>query len=157
MKKTLALVLVLTLAMCLAACGAGAEKTAVRVGSLKGPTTMGLVQLMHAEETVNDYTFTMEATPDALTPALVRGDLDIALIPANLASVLYNKTEGGLQVCAINTLGVLYVIENGDTVHSVADLAGKKIYSTGQGATPEYGLRYILAGNGLDPDKDVES
>ena len=98
----------------------------------------------------------MEATPDALTPALVRGDLDIALIPANLASVLYNKTEGGLQVCAINTLGVLYVIENGDTVHSVADLAGKKIYSTGQGATPEYGLRYILAGNGLDPDKDVE-
>ena len=156
MKKTIALVLALMLALCLAACGAGAEKTAVRVGSLKGPTTMGLVQLMHAEETANDYTFTMEATPDALTPALVRGDLDIALIPANLASVLYNKTEGGLQVCAINTLGVLYVIENGDTVHSVADLAGKKIYSTGQGATPEYGLRYILAGNGLDPDKDVE-
>ncbi|MBQ4088667.1 MAG: ABC transporter substrate-binding protein [Clostridia bacterium] len=155
MKKIISLILVMLLAMGLMACTAGAEKTPVRVASLKGPTSMGLVQLMHAEETANDYTFTVEATADAITPLLIRGELDIALVPANLASVLYNKTEGGVQVAAINTLGVLYVIETGETVSSVADLKGKTIYSTGQGTTPEFALNYVLAGNGLDPKSDV--
>lgn len=155
MKKIISLILVMLLAMGLMACTAGAEKTPVRVASLKGPTSMGLVQLMHAEETANDYTFTVEATADAITPLLIRGELDIALVPANLASVLYNKTEGGVQVAAINTLGVLYVIETGETVNSVADLKGKTIYSTGQGTTPEFALNYVLAGNGLDPKTDV--
>lgn len=155
MKKIISLIMVMLLATAIMACSAGAEKTDVRIGSLKGPTSMGLVQLMHAEETANNYTFTVEATADAITPALIRGELDIALVPANLASVLYNKTEGGIQVAAINTLGVLYVIETGETVNSVEDLRGKTIYSTGQGTTPEYALNYVLTGNGIDPENDV--
>ena len=155
MKKILSLIMVMLLAISVFAVSAGAESTQVRIASLKGPTSMGLVQLMHAEETSNDYTFTVEATADAITPALVRGDIDIALVPANLASVLYNKTEGGVQVAAINVLGVLYVIETGDSINSVEDLRGKTIYSTGQGTTPEYALNYVLAGNGIDPENDV--
>lgn len=156
MKKLLSLLFALALAVSATACAETADRTTVRIGSLKGPTSMGLVELMHNEDTVNAYEYTVEATADAITPALIRGELDIALIPANLAAVLYNKTEGALQVMAINTLGVLYIVENGDSVQSVADLKGKTIYSTGQGTTPEFALNYILEKNGLDPQTDVD-
>jgi NitT/TauT family transport system substrate-binding protein len=156
MKRIFCFLLSALMIFGLTACAEDAEKTTVRVASLKGPTSMGLVQLIHSEETANAYEFTVEATADAITPALIRGELDIALVPCNLASVLYNKTEGGVQIAAINTLGVLYVLENGDTIQSAADLAGKKIYSTGKGTTPEYALNYVLRGNGLDPETDVE-
>ncbi len=155
MKKIITLVLILMLVMSLAACAENAEKPTVRIASLKGPTSMGLVQLMNAEETSNNYEFTVEATADAITPALVRGEIDIALVPANLASVLYNKTEGGVQVIAINTLGVLYVVDTGNSINTVEDLRGKTIFSTGQGTTPEFALNYVLAGNGIDPKNDV--
>ncbi len=155
MKRLLSLIFAALLALSVTACAETPDKTTVRIGSLKGPTSMGLVELMHNEDTANAYAFTVEATPDAITPALIRGDLDIALLPANLAAILYNKTDGALEVAAINTLGVLYVLENGDTIHAVADLAGKTIYSTGQGTTPEFALNYILSKNGLDPAKDV--
>lgn len=131
---------------------------AVRVASLKGPTSMGLVKLMEddkAGESLNDYEFAVEGTADAIVPALVKGELDIALVPANLASVLYNNTKGGVMVAAVNTLGVLYVLEAGDTIQSVADLRGRTVYSTGKGTTPEFGLNYVLAGNGLDPAVDL--
>lgn len=158
MKKGLLVLLALVLALC--PMGAMAESGAdVRVAALKGPTAMGLVKLMQdseAGETANAYAFTVEATSDAVTPLLLNGDLDIAMLPANLASVLYQKSEGALQVAAINTLGVLYVVECGDTVNSAADLKGKTIYTTGQGTTPEYALRFVLNGNGIDPDSDVE-
>ncbi|MGI6239497.1 MAG: ABC transporter substrate-binding protein [Christensenellales bacterium] len=155
MKKIWSMFFAVVLALSFAACAETGEKTEVRIGSLMGPTSMGLVQLMHADDTANDYAFTVEATADAITPALIRGEIDIALVPANLAAVLYNRTEGALQVAAINTLGVLYVLENGESVQTLADLSGKTIYSTGQGTTPEYALNYILAGNGIDPAKDV--
>ena len=90
-----------------------------------------------------------------LTPLLLQGELDILAVPANLGSVLYNKTQGGVKMLAVSTLGVLYIVENGNAVASMADLAGKTIYAPGQGANPEYILRYVLTGNGLDPDKDV--
>ena len=92
---------------------------------------------------------------DEVTPNLVQGNVDIAAVPANLASVLYNNTEGGVQVLAINTLGVLYIVESGDTVQSVEDLRGRTIYASGKGATPEYALNYILSENGIDPSADV--
>jgi len=155
MKKLLSFLFVFVLAVSATACAETADGTTVRIGSLKGPTSMGLVALMNSEDTANDYEYTVEATADAITPALIRGELDIALLPANLAAVLYNKTEGVLQVIAINTLGVLYIVENGDSVQSVADLKGKTIYSTGQGTTPEFALNYILEKNGLDPQTDV--
>ena len=135
------------------------EQVDIKVAALKGPTAMGMVKLMEEakEETTgsNRYEFTIAPTADEITPLLVRGELDIAAVPANLAAVLYNNTEGAVKVIAVNTLGVLYIAENGDTVQSVEDLRGKTIYSSGKGSVPEYALNYILEGNGIDPEKDV--
>ena len=128
---------------------------AVRVGSLKGPTSMGLVSLMQKAkngETKEAYDFTMVTAADELLGKVISGDLDIALVPANVASVLYNKTEGGVQAIDINTLGVLYVVENGDQVQSIADLKGKTLYLTGKGTTPDYVIQYLLKVNGLTMD-----
>ena len=169
MKKWTAIIL--TLALCfglLAGCAATetdepdvpdvAEQTTFRIASLKGPTTIGMVKLMNdAEEGMvkHDYQFEVYGTADEIVPKLVNGELDVALVPCNLASVLYNKTEGAVQVAAINTLGVIYVVESGDTVQSIEDLAGKTVYSTGKGTTPEFALNYVLNQNGIDPGKDV--
>ena len=106
-------------------------------------------------ETFNTYDVAMYGTADEITAGIANGTIDIANVPCNLASVLYNKTEGAISVAAINTLGVLYVVETGDTIQSVEDLRGKTIYSTGKGTTPEYALNYILNANGIDPEKDV--
>ena len=131
----------------------------VSVAALRGPTSMGLSKLMHDSENGvsdgNSYAFTLEGAPDAIVPMVVRGDVDIAAIPGNLASVLYNRTKGAVEVIGINTLGVLYIVENGDSVHSVEDLRGRTIYSAGKGATPEYALQYVLKANGLEVGKDV--
>ncbi len=138
------------------------ERVTINIASLKGPTTMGLVKLMEDAKTgagKQDYVPTMYGAPDEIVPLLVQGKVDVALVPSNLAAVLYNqtKTDAGpaLQVAAINVLGVLEIVENGDTVHSVADLAGKTIYTTGKGTTPEFVLDYLLAQAGLDPATDV--
>ena len=130
----------------------------VRIAGLKGPTTMGLVNLLPMQEEGSAnlrYDLQLYGAADEIVPLLTKGELDMAAIPANLAATLYQKTEGAIQVMAVNTLGVLYVVEKGDTVQSVADLAGRTILSTGKGTTPEYVLRYILAQNGIDPDQDV--
>lgn len=133
-----------------------AEKTEkapidVDIMALKGPTAMGLVEMMEK----SDYNFSIVASVDEVSPKLLQGETDIAAIPANLASVLYNRTEGEIQVLAINTLGVLYIVENGETIQSAADLKGKTIYASGKGATPEYALNYILSSNGINPETDV--
>ena len=133
------------------------DDVTIRVAGLKGPTAMGMVKMMSddAQKDQPTFDFNIYASADEITPKLVQGELDIAAVPANLASVLYNNTEGQVQVLAINTLGVLYVVENGETVNSVEDLKGKTIVTTGKGTTPEYVLRYILTENGVDPDNDV--
>ena len=140
----------------------GSESTAasgdaMRIAGLQGPTTMGMVKLMKDQESMESplYEVTMYGAADEIVPLLTKGELDAAAIPANLAATLYQKTEGKIQVAAVNTLGVLYVVTTGDEVASVADLAGKTIYSTGKGTTPEYVLNYILSENGIDPAKDV--
>lgn len=188
MKKILSLLLAFSLALSLAACGGSAssavsstvvseaassaaaseeEETAaplsvtepLRIAGLKGPTTMGLVNLLSMEQAgtaAMDYDLQLYGAADEIVPLLIKGELDMAAIPANLAATLYQKTSGGIQAVAVNTLGVLYVVEQGDTVHSMADLKGRTILSTGKGTTPEYVLRYLLTANGLDPDKDVD-
>lgn len=132
----------------------------VRVGSLKGPTSMGLVSLMDKAskgETANVYEFTMAGKADELVGKIANGDLDIALVPANVASVLYNKTQGNVTVLDINTLGVLYVVASDDSITSMADLKGRSIYMTGKGTTPEYVMNYLLKGNGLSTsDVDLQ-
>lgn len=161
-KKILSLLLAAALLL-LPACGATAKGMSaegpVRIAGLKGPTTMGLVNLLDMEQQGSaalDYDLQLYGTADEIVPGLIKGELDMAAIPANLAAALYQKTKGGIQVMDVNTLGVLYVVEKGDTVHNMADLAGRTILSTGKGTTPEYLLRYLLEKNGLDPDKDVK-
>ena len=172
-KSALSLAIALVLCLSLAACGgdrgdageAPAEESVnVRVAALKGPTAMGMVKLMSdsdaaaesgEETTGNTYEFTLAASADEVSPKLMQGELDIACVPANLASVLYNRTEGGIVTLAVNTLGVLYIVENGNAVASMADLAGKTIVASGKGSTPEYALRYLLTENGIDPDTGV--
>ena len=188
MKKILSLLLAFSLALSLAACGGSASSAAssaavseaassaaaseeeeaaaplsvtepLRIAGLKGPTTMGLVNLLSMEQAgtaAMDYDLQLYGAADEIVPLLIKGELDMAAIPANLAATLYQKTNGGIQAVAVNTLGVLYVVEQGDTVHSMADLKGRTILSTGKGTTPEYVLRYLLTSNGLDPDKDVD-
>lgn len=138
---------------------AAAEPVAVRAAALKGPTAMGLVKFMSEVDAGNlkdeDYGFRIVASADEVAPLISKSEVDIAAVPANLASVLYNKTSGAVRVIAVNTLGVLYICELGDTVNTVADLRGKTIFSAGKGATPEYALEYVLRANGLDPTTDV--
>ena len=138
------------------------EPTVVNVAALKGPTAIGLVKMID-DPTPDDADgklnyvcdFSVEAAADAVTPKLISGELDMAAVPANLASVLYNKTGGEIVVLNINTLGVLYIVENGDGVKSVSDLKGKTIYASGKGSTPEYALNYMLTSNGLTVGEDV--
>ena len=144
----------------------------LRVGALRGPTAMGLVELMKASDlvsagedvpqaydnlpdAVDSYTFTLAAAATELAPQLVKGDLDIACVPANLAATLYQQTEGEVVTLGINTLGVLYIVENGNAVQSLADLEGKTMVASGKDSTPEYALRYLLEENGVDPDTGV--
>ena len=174
MKKVRAIVsllLALTLALSLTACGGQAnsepeqpetqeEQTAAEINLyvLSGPTGIGAMNLWAASdagETKNTYHITMPGANDEVVAALSKGDADIAAVATNLAATLYNKTEGSVTVLAVNTLGVLSLLSNGQEVNAVSDLKGKTIYAPGQGANPEYILRYVLTGNGLDPDKDV--
>lgn len=133
----------------------------VKVASLKGPTSIGLAKFMDDAETgtldtIDDYEFSVSGTPDEILPAVIKGTCDIALIPANAASVLYNKTEGEVSVIDINTLGVLSVVTGDDAIHSLSDLEGRTVYMTGKGATPEYVMNYLLSENGLDGSVSLE-
>lgn len=134
---------------------ASGDETVVRVGGLKGPTTMGLVKLMDDAANgaaKNNYEFTMLAAADEMTAMVAGGKVDIALLPANVASVLYNKTEGKVSVIDINTLGVLYLVSADTSIQSIDQLKGKTVYLTGKGATPEFSFRYLLTAAGLSED-----
>ncbi len=185
MKKIVSLLLALTLVFALAACGGNSGKTPeqdpkpvetndpvetqdpvetadpvdVNLYVLSGPTGIGAVNLRAkaeaGEKLTNNYHVTMTGANDEVVAAVSNGEADIACVATNLAATLYNKTEGGVRVLAVNTLGVLSILTNGTEVNAVADLKGKTIYSPGQGANPEYILRYVLQGNGIDPDNDV--
>ena len=139
----------------LTGCGSGKaeEKVTVKVGALKGATTLGLLPLEDKAAGEN-YEFSMMTAADELLPMMIKGELDIALLPSNVASILYQKTNGGVTVIDINTLGVLYMVSGDSSVTGVENLAGKTIYLTGKGTTPDYVLHYILSGNGMDADSD---
>ena len=162
-KRILAVMMCIVFCMAgLAGCGKAAEETqrtqedvVIRIGSLKGPTSMGLVYLMSQSESgeaEGSYTFTMAAAADELLPQIVSGELDIALVPASVASVLYHKTKGGISVIDINTLGVLYMVSGDVSVDCMEALKGRTVYLTGKGTTPDFVFQYLLAENGLTPD-----
>ncbi len=150
MKKLISTVLTLALGITMF-CGCQKEDdVTIRIGSLSGPTTIGIINMMNETmDTHNSYDFTVSTQPDEIAASLNAGDLDIALIPANLASILYNRTEGGIQVIDINTYGVLYCITTDPSITSVSDLSGKTVITTGQGATPEYAMNYLLEQYGV--------
>lgn len=153
MKKLVSLLLcaVLFLGM-LAGCAADKTPESIRVFALKGPTGMGMAKMI-SDSNADDaslYQFTIAASPDEVKAEIIKGNYDIAAVPTNLASVLCAKTEGDLMVAAVNTMGVLYVLENGDTIQSISDLSGKTVFATGQASTPEYVLNYILAANDVE-------
>ena len=143
----------------LTGCGSGKaeEKVTVKVGALKGATTLGLLPLEDKAangEAGENYEFSMMTAADELLPMMIKGELEIALQESNVASILYQKTNGGVTVIDINTLGVLYMVSGDSSVTGVEDLAGRTIYLTGKGTTPDYVLHYILSGNGMDADSD---
>ena len=135
------------------------EGVTIRLGGLKGPTSMGMVKLLDDAEnglTANTYEFTMAGSADELTPKFMKGEIDILAVPANLGAVLEANTGGGVKMIAVNTLGVIYVVEKGgETIQSIEDLKGKTVYSTGKGSTPEYAFTYLLAQHGLELGADV--
>lgn len=183
MKKLLALLLTLAMCLCLfTACSDStkdtetkkdttAETTAeekepvlsedpVRIFTLKGPTGMGMAKMIsdtNAKTTSLNYSFTVAGAADEFVGDIVQGNFELAAVPTNLAATLYAKTKGEVSVVAVNTLGVLYVLENGKTINSIEDLAGKTVYSSGQGAVPEYALNYILEAFGIECEVIYES
>lgn len=166
MKKKLALLLAAVLLIGLVAGCKKEEKKAeetkkidVNIAAMKGPTALGMLKLMDdAEkgETANNYHFTIAGAADEITASVIKGDIPIAAVPCNLASVLYNKSQGGITMLGINTLGVLYIVETGDTIKTVEALVGKTIYSTGKGTTPEYTLNWLLKSAGIEDTVTVE-
>lgn len=168
-KKITAVLLAFAMLFALAACGSGdgtetttqapettdyVREIKTKVAALNGPTGIGLAKL----KADRAYAYEVEyySDPQEVVPLLTTGEVDIAALPINLAANLYNKTDGGIQLLAINTLGVLHVIENGKSIQSISDLRGKTVYATGQGSTPEYIINYILTQNGIDPEKDID-
>lgn len=124
----------------------------MKIALLKGPTAIGAVMLMNETENgkvFGNYNFEVLTTPDEVTSKLISGEVDVAAVPVNLASAIYNKDKESVQIAAINTLGTLYILENGNAIQSLSDLSGKTIYSTGQGAVPEYVLQYVLNKKGI--------
>lgn len=165
LKKFASIALAITMSLSLFACNSvdkdiidTADKIKVNIGALKGPTGLGMLKLMDDAadfKTANNYEFTLAGDPSELVAKLSSNQLDVASLPTNVASTLYNKTNSNIQILNINTLGVLYLLDNGENISSISDLKGKTIYATGQGATPEYALNFILDQNNLEVGKDV--
>jgi len=153
MRKLILMTISMLLTMALfAGCGKKEEAPGLRIGGMKGPTSMGLLFMKEEAENGENpegYAFTMVTGADELLPMMIKGELDIALVPANVAAVLYQKTEGSVAVIDINTLGVLYMVSGDGEIGQPEDLRGKTIYLTGKGTTPDYVLHYILKENGL--------
>jgi len=158
MKKLILLIFLALFSACSGENKNTSQDTPIRVAAMRGPTAMGLLQLMDSQkngETKNDYEFELFGSPELVTPRLLRGEADIAVVPGNMAAVLYDRLEGDIQALAIVTLGVLHIVDATDTIHSVADLKGRTIHLHGKGITPEIALNYVLEQNGLIPGEDV--
>jgi NitT/TauT family transport system substrate-binding protein len=168
MKKVFSLLLAVIMIFAFAGCSASGEVETipgvnavldVNVYVISGPTGIGAVQMMKNAENSDgliNYNFTVTATPDEVVSKISNGEADIAAVATNLAATLYNKTSGGIKILAVNTLGVLSVLNNtGAKITSLSDLKGRTIYTTGQGANPEYIIDYLLTENGIDPENDV--
>lgn len=152
----LAILFMIALVGCSAQVTDGDEQITPSVMTLKGPTGVSMVKMIDDDMEIGAYDFRIVGSPDEIVAAIGNGDADIAAIPTNLAAKLYAKTEGKILMLAVNTYGSLYVLENGEDIQDIEDLAGKTIYATGQGANPQYILEYLLNAAELIPGEDVE-
>ena len=160
MKKLLTVLLTLLIVFSVASCTQKAQADEFNVGTLKGPSGMGMIKVIsdNAEDPmIGDATvnFTISGAPDEIIAKLLSGDLDAAAVPMNMGAILYNKTEGNFVIASANTLGVIYIVENGNTITDINDLMGKTIYMGGQGSTADIAFRYILTLYDMDPETDV--
>ncbi len=161
MKKILSLSLaIILIAVSIFALSSCAKKTddAIKVTTLNGTTGFGMAPLMKEHSlgnTKNDYEFEVQSDASVVTAGLINGTIDIAALPTNAAANVYNKTNGGVQIIAINTLGVLYVVTNGVEINSINDLDGKTIYCPAQ--NPLFITKYILEKNGLSNKVTIDS
>lgn len=157
-KRILFTLTIFMLVLSIAGCSVKNEAVKINIGTIKGPTGIGMSKLMNDSElgeTANTYSFDIAETPDITIAKIISGELDAAAVPSNLALSAFNKTNGDVQCAAVVTLGTLYILENGTTINSMADLKGKTIYTFGQGANPEYVINYLLKQNGLTAGVDV--
>ncbi len=172
MKKVLsviAILMCLVLALSLTACKGGEDNEAassesgakadITVACMTGPTGMGMAKLMADSEegnTENNYTFDVQAAATDILPKFIKGEINIASVPTNVAATVYKQTNGKVRILAVNTYGVLSILEKGNTIDSIDDLKGKTVYSTGKGQNPEFIIKYILSENGIDPENDLK-
>ena len=154
----LALVMLMAFAM-LAGCGGGDSDVPetvseiVTVAALNGPTGMGMVQLM---DMTDKYAVETYQSPTDVTAKLIKGEVDVAALPSNMASVLYNKTEGQVVAVSPIALGVLHILGNNVDITETSQLKGKTIVASGQGGTPEYVLQKVVEAAGLNLYEDVQ-
>lgn len=153
--KILCLFIVLGMMISLCSCNQKADATEApfHIAALNGPTGMGIAKLM--QDNNPNYKVSLYQSPDDIVGKIVSGEIQVACVPSNLAAVLYKKTEQGILLLGTNTLGTLYMVENGESVTSLDDLKGKTIVASGKGSTPEYVLDELLLSAGIDPEKDV--
>lgn len=164
MKKVLSVILAIALILSFSACAkqeetTPVEKTNITIGAIKGPTGVGFANLMEEnanKSASNNYNFTLFTSPEEIGAKLVKNELNIAALPTNVVANLNKKTNGKVKMLALNTFGNMSIIEKGDSIKSIKDLKGKTVYSIGQGANPEYILKYILTNNDLEIGKDVK-
>lgn len=161
MKKILSILLALVLIIGVSACAKTPEKldTVVNVYGINGPTGIGLASLMKKADEGNGnlkYNFNLVGDNSEVVAKVTNKEADIAAVATNVASTLYKKTDGNVVVLAVNTLGVLSVVTKGEEITSIADLKGKTIYSTGQGANPEFIITQVFEKNGLKVGEDVK-
>lgn len=165
-KRIISTILVIVLVLSLSACTSKGdvdvtnanESIPIRIAVLKGPTGMGMAKLMEDEDAVTDpnYIFSAYGSPDELVGKILNHEVDIAALPTNLAAVIYNKTQGEVELIAVNTLGVLYLVDSSGTIDDIKDLKGKKISVSGKGTVVEYVFSFLLKNNGIDPNSDLE-
>lgn len=158
--KKLSVFLALALTLTLLTGVVLADKPAVRIAVLKGPTGMGAAKLMADNDaglTENAYAFTLAGAADVVTSQLITGELDMAALPTNAIALLSQKTGGAVQAAAVNTLGVLYILQRGDAVKTLSDLSGKTLLSSGQGSTAEATINYLLENAGVKADVEYVS
>ncbi|MBQ7336370.1 MAG: ABC transporter substrate-binding protein [Clostridia bacterium] len=154
MKKLLSFLLVaVLLASVLLSCSPAKPET-INIYTLNGTTGFGIAKLMNDNKETNDYTITVQSDASVVTSALINGDIDIAMLPTNAAATVYNRTEGGVKILAVNTLGCLYLLtKDGVTVSSFADLEGKTVYVPAQ--NPTFIFTDLCKKNGLIPGEDI--